>query len=98
MTTSCAFQYCENEELIDRIENEKLFGDKARELLVRAKISNLRQVANVAEREAGKTDEKRSKKFLAKAIRLHERANELEKYLDQKREGKPRAGGLVEIS
>ena len=80
------FAYPENELFIEKLETEKLFGPDAVRGLVKLRISNLRQIANFAERESRrKNGEETGKKLLEKARVGHERANELQAYLDERK-------------
>ena len=75
------FAYPENEHLIKRLVLENIDLKKA----LGATISNLKSLACTSEREGlEKPAAKQGKKLLAMAIRFHERANELQAYLDER--------------
>ena len=78
------FIYPENQKLIDHLESLGV-THKAVTVSVRATVSNLRVLANESERAAKKMAEKSGKKLLLKAVRFHERANELQQYLDERK-------------
>lgn len=78
------FAYPENHRLIKTLENAK-----NRDFLVKAEISNLRSCAKISEKTAARLDGKKPSEIIEnwvkRAIRFTERANELEKYLDESR-------------
>lgn len=79
------FEYPENEKLIRHLETDCELTDRAIRVCVRAAIANIRALAKESEKAAGKMSEKSGKEMLVKAVLFHERANELQAYLDERR-------------